>query len=129
MELKKRKITQYGNKAVLVERLIEAIKKNVLVVGDGEVEGTAQEGGRRECRNQPSQADQTYDIGSFGEMLEQDDGDIVEEEVNIRGTTIEFHAPTVPQGENVQNHAIKKITHILLTVLFLQERQLCQGNK
>ena len=41
-------------------------------------------------------------------MLEQDDGDIVEEEVNIRGTTIEFHAPTVPQGENVQNHAVKK---------------------
>ena len=103
VELRKRGIAVTGNKALLVERLCDAIEKNVPLVGggEGEVGGNTGGGARRQ-----NQADPTYDVGSYWELLEQD-GDDVEDDFNVAGGD-NFYAPTVPQGENTQNHAKKK---------------------
>lgn len=98
IELRKRGIAVSGNKAILLERLIDAINKNVSIVEEGD------DGRGREM--QQNQADPTFDVGSCWEYLEAD-GDVIEENFAIEGGD-DFYAPTVPQGENVANHVQKR---------------------
>ena len=99
-ELRKRGITVSGNKPQLLNRLIDAINKNVGIIAEGTVEG----GGRKQ--GQCNQADPTFDVVSYWQLLKPD-GDVIDEDFRIEGGD-DFYAPTVPQGERVSNHVKKQ---------------------
>ena len=106
-ELKKRGLTVSGQKSVLLERLIDAIRKNIGYIEEGA--GGDNDGGRGGGGGgQRNQADPTFDVGSYWELLPQD-GAIIQEDFTIDGGE-DFYAPTVPQGEDVNNH-VQKINY------------------
>ena len=54
-----------------------------------------------------NQADPTFDAGSYWKMLDAD-GEVIDETRNMVIDGVEFHAPTVPEGESTADYAKKQ---------------------